>query len=707
MPVEIYDWCNDESLRSQTFRVYEVSSGDEFNVYGESHATAPQPTLAWSASEVVHPSNLTIGADEAFSIRIEKIGTSITSFNIYCPAPFRAKVIATVEDGNLVLEFLDDGGLVPYLYIETNDVRKDMLKLRINAPEEALPVGAISYEQWLEDGVPYIAGDQVVYWSPGATYTLPGATSTTPSLTEIRSGGRAIIRGGAVVRGNFEYHQPLDAEPHDIILEGSGMMSGDYTTPEYVQSLPTFEEHEDFSFIRFTGAPYSSRGCIVRGLTFLRPAHWFQRGYAPNIVEKCTFSNPHYWGIQAFEVTKDSVTGLASCTDCLSLNHDDAFGYWPLTGGHRTDTNCYSVNASGAPWLLGGPPLADVTGRSVTLIDCGCMHLNDEDPTENAPFNRFSCAVARFWMDGLTSEAAYRTVPVTYTRFRVDGPCAVRLVVLENLPYPFGFPINAQDGAGQIADWTFDNLIVEQAPTNTGPLIWIRGLDATSTPHDILFHNCFIAGVPLSLTEASGGSGDIEDVWDGVWLLEEEDGNFPAWEDGVWGIAGAEGSLNEFPYNIDITFSATGVGEAQVPGLGAASGVGTTSGGGFTPVPNSNIMVLAKYRGRYYKVVNAIILDAGDMNELFDDIAVAVIDLFAKQRTQFSRVRRVYDSATGVEVDKLVSERSVLATPPVPYHITEVNGTSVLRSDLRILAPASEFTPDASDEAVYDIQLRL
>ncbi len=485
-------WCGDNDRRSTKFQCYtSTDDGDEVAVYGEARATVLNDTLAWDGGDTVEVSHLTLGIDETFTFRVSRIGAAIESFAIY-PERFREDAMAAISGGDLLIAVPGDRS-VPFLYIEVNGIRREMLHVRFNGLDPTIPVGAITWDDWIDGGTPYIDTDQVVYVEPGIR-TMPGAGPTTPPLLEIRNGGRLIILNGGVLIGNLKLDQPAAAMPTNIRLDGNGCMSSEFTTPEYTEGL-SWPEREDFSFLRLQGAPYSSTGVAVTGITFINPCMWFTRGFAPNTVADCSFLNPWYWGIQGFEVTSDYVTGLASLDRCFALNHDDSIGYWPPTGGIRTDTDCYVVLAQGSPWLLGFHPLEDATGRSFTATRCGSLNLNDPDPLSTTVMQRFSCAITRLWMDGNLGEEAFDgTPPISFVDFNVDGPCQVIYVALENQLDPW----SPQDGVGQIQNVTFSNVRISQATTNPHLPIWIQGLDGTSTPHDITFTQFDIAGTPLT-----------------------------------------------------------------------------------------------------------------------------------------------------------------------------------------------------------------
>lgn len=125
----------------------------------------------------------------------------------------------------------------------------------------------------------------------------------------------------------------------------------------------------------------------------------------------------------------------------------------------------------------------------------------------------------------------------------------------------------------------------------------------------------------------------------------------------------------------------------------------------FTPVPGSNQHVFIDYRSRTYRVESVKPYDAGAFTSVMAPIAQSVVALFQSSTQRVYKVETVYDSANDKEVTKLVSERTIRVTPPVPYDTHEVDGSSILVTDTKVYVAGRDLDADG-DDSLYEFQLR-
>ncbi len=501
MALEIYPWCGDETKRSSKFtlNVNPAGANTPVHVYGSTRVTVPNDTLAWDGGDSVETSFATIGRTETFTLRVTRVGADIDSIVVY-PRRYRSLVNATLVDngGTQVadLNIPDDG--VPFLYIEVNGARMEMLMLKFNPLEPATPGGATIYD----GSQTQVIDGEVIVFEPGVhDMTDPDEPGVAPRFA-CENGSRVIIKGGAYVIGNFDVTQVLfggAGDVEDISFEGAGVLSGEYADPATVQALG-WEASAEYCFFYGENGNYTRRNISVSGITLTLPCYWMDRSALCHSTDVMAI-NPWNWGIGFFFHFVDSNTGTSTVTRCISLNHDDSFMWTYAISGHRTCTDDYSVTANGSPFDHGFSPYEDITPLSLTRVRCGAMMLGSWAHAVaqgyTGALRRFHCA-AKLWVDGTDAQETWKTMPVTETTFHVDGPCKVAILQLENLPDPF---TGGNDGAGQIQGYASEGLDCEQTPdlsplTNKPIRIW--GRDATSTPHDITLANWVIGGVPVT-----------------------------------------------------------------------------------------------------------------------------------------------------------------------------------------------------------------
>ena len=141
-------------------------------------------------------------------------------------------------------------------------------------------------------------------------------------------------------------------------------------------------------------------------------------------------------------------------------------------------------------------------------------------------------------------------------------------------------------------------------------------------------------------------------------------------------------------------------GALRASGSGCAGSVDT-----LVIEPAKDIKVYVYIKGRQWNVVKLTEFDGGSFNPMFGALAQTIVAIFESEKVQIKRIKRVYDSTNAREQRFVLADLQVLASPPVPYKVREVDGKSVLAGDVRIYIPAKNLDPD-STVALYDVQLR-
>lgn len=87
----------------------------------------------------------------------------------------------------------------------------------------------------------------------------------------------------------------------------------------------------------------------------------------------------------------------------------------------------------------------------------------------------------------------------------------------------------------------------------------------------------------------------------------------------------------------------------------------------------------------------------GNFDAMAQDLAVAITALFVNTTARFQRVVNDFNPKTRKEVALIEAEADVLITPPLPYDIKIINGTSVLSQDLQCFGPSQSFSDQGFD----------
>lgn len=570
-----------------------------------------------------------------------------------------------------------------------------------------LDSGTLELTMGVNDRVIIIAGGTK---NPVIIQTLPFASGPTGTIvvfdgsqTEAAGGECLHFVGPAVYSIGQNFPMQANATVYldeDVVIDGSfdghgrdgtkvlgyGNISGEWATTEQVQALATFGEQWEYVAIRNSGpAPgYAyAESTEVDGPCLIASPFFAITG--TQFTSNVAVLSPWCSNQDGLEVNSGSPLELGAVDNCVMWTGDDCLKLQESTYS-GTVTNVLLASSYSSSILLGYWSEPNNTSELTVLVDVDVFAVQSFFEARGI----YSGHVVLAESDGTLTTDEITDVQFSELRVwaRPDGVIDARFVSFNNLPFSWG-DANVRNQNGSVNNISFESVTVEVAPTT---LSLLHGKDATNTTHDISFIDLVIGGVQVTeenkldyftisefayniAFEASSIGGE---VWlDGVW-------SSGVWSSGVWGAAG-------------------NTAEATVPSLSAAARGRVRNG--FDPIPAGDEVVIAQVHGRYYKVVAAVELDGGDLSSMFGDVAVAAIGVFTQTKISFSRVSKSYDPTTATDIERLVAQRDALATPPLPYEVHEVNGSSVLASDVRVLVPAKEFDPN-SVTAVYDLQLR-
>jgi hypothetical protein len=502
-------------------------------------------TRDWTANTRVEVSEIKYGSDATQTVVITRLAGAVTSFSIF---PTYPGVVASIVANNLQVTMPAD------TCVEVT-INGDLVnRVAINALplEEAIPAGT----QVVFDGSQTSVGaGQVLVvhagcWIPsvqqfpvastGAIYLKYGAVFCAAidirSSSTVKVTGPGVLMGdlinnttGAMSAGTFTTtvstttglgtHFANGYWSDGLITMTSGTNNG--KSRKVTTQTATTINHDPFASANSPGDTFILRGgapgvvsapfstgvlfCAIVGADASFSAPQFQT--FGNVVSRISIVDPglydSFYGIHTLDRVLTNATWVGgtgsvvmaadyltnssmasrvhmfedddclimlenlqnySVTDCWILHQENAvlrFGYWTddfVTTGQRATVTNLKV-------------------RTVALRD-----------TINGHFG----SIVGDWTDGGASDSGKGRSGVTITGLRVEGPVSCCLWDLQNMLYPYGVQALAN---GQVKDFVFDSWTVDQTPS---VLSIVNGKDAINTPHDLMWRNNTIGGVPLT-----------------------------------------------------------------------------------------------------------------------------------------------------------------------------------------------------------------
>jgi hypothetical protein len=222
---------------------------------------------------------------------------------------------------------------------------------------------------------------------------------------------------GAVVVGTFNL-QNFD----DVLFDGPGGISGEYTTYEFVHALSVADQFRHRTF-HHTGV---TDRCSVRGVTVFNTPKQAAVNFTISSFRNVSVISPLNANTGgAFNARRKSVADLNSeVIDCFAFVADDAIHmiYNPIALS-RTVTGTFIICAVGCPLLFDyyGVFERDQDFGSTTVSDVDLMQLYDgNNPTQFG-------SVIRSWMDNYAADAGKGVFDYSLSDVRVWGPISGRL----------------------------------------------------------------------------------------------------------------------------------------------------------------------------------------------------------------------------------------------------------------------------------------
>lgn len=359
------------------------------------------------------------------------------------------------------------------------------------------------------------AGGGVINLSSNGTGTqtvyITGWTNTTNALVfpsgewhfgrmfQLADNVKIVFEAAAVAIGGFD----LRAR-NGVNIFGEGLILGTFTPWLTLQDFVTFDSFAKLlpysmflgdDFLTTTSYYWSN---TLQGVTVANYPFFFNMDGLCDIKD-VQVVNPWFYGTAGPNLSPQVQGNAVGIMDrCYVYSGDDGL----ILGEQGADVfqvvqNSFVVTGNNACLHLsywGDPD----RGFSTIVRDCELMHvgLADTGPGSDAFPAYGNMSVIRAWTDRDRGEESYGRFDVTISDCRVWGPHQNRFVAIGNRGYPYGgFDAAASEKIGQVANWVFANIAIEEVP---GRVSTIEGLDWLNTPHDLQFSNITFAGEPLT-----------------------------------------------------------------------------------------------------------------------------------------------------------------------------------------------------------------
>lgn len=557
---------SNEAYRSTRFVA--TVDGTEQYVYGYTR-TAGFTTTVWEYLDDIEISWVKFGADTSVTVAIELAdATPITSAIVY---PKNVATDQSIVDGVLTLTVPTN----ERLYVEVNGERAEPLLIFAEPLKTALP-GA--YDAFYSDlGKPIqsidagtdtltfgsahglTTGDQIILnlrptggsfpapLAEGEVYSVVVTGATTCTLIDsigdavnitqdaaavlyanvwghtdtvnalyfgpgryaigknfpVASSTTIYLDRGAVVCGGFNLRDVTG-----VAIKGPGQLSGELATFEEVYPLAFQDKREYCTFNGSADADNYSDN-TVQGVTVFATPFWASNNGVWS-YRNVQIVSPWTSNTDGFLPTRrNSSTYASEVVDCFSFVGDDAIHIENRGPIVRTVSGCFIVNTAASCLHAGYEPEGTSNAAySNTVTDCDLMHL--QQSTGDG-------AVIRAWMDGWADAADKGVFNCDISDVRVWGPLGRPFLSLRNYSAIWDGDIRLL--YGQIAEWTFDGIAIEQEPVT---LSVIEGKDETSTPHDLTFTDFTIASTIVNQANYTSYFDINEFPYDLTWDLVVE-----------------------------------------------------------------------------------------------------------------------------------------------------------------------------------------
>ncbi len=435
----------------------------------------------WETNQEVEVSWLKVGSNNSIQVEISKLNGPVTSAIVY---PREVGVSQSIVGGKLRLTVPSNRRL----RIEINGDRANAMHLFVQPPQVPVPTTYTDF-RFLPEGTSEIPEGETYYFGPGV--------HNIGHLFKCNNNCTIFIDANAVVIGSFDLRGT-----DGVVIQGNGNISGQYAgDPLDMFLLGQSGGHaavrEYSTFYGYDGIKWSFNN-RVQGVTVFAAAFFLveQGVYSWRQV---SYLAPYCYGVAlAFGLNGKNFPSepTGEVIECFAFTGDDC---QPAGGGFLNTVirdSFFVTSLNGCFWL-GYGALPQGSESYLTLIEnCHAMHLSKADTdTDNTYPQIGSNTIFHCIADTTDENSGLGRFNVTIKNLKVWGPIRSRLFFLKNRPYPYIGGQTPLAGAGQIANWTIQNLTTEFVPEQVSIL---EGKDNTSTPHDILFDNVILGGIRLT-----------------------------------------------------------------------------------------------------------------------------------------------------------------------------------------------------------------
>lgn len=461
----VYASPGTESYRSDRFAA--VIDGEEAYVYGIERDALVYLQDHWEENAPVQISFVTCSTATVAVVALQFLGGAITSYRIYSQTGYQG---ATVADDVLTLT-LAQGSTV---WVVVNEEYGEPCMVRALTPIATPSIGGSVVA--FNGSQTEVATNTTLVFTQAYCDSVGGTISLGQQFP-IRSGGTAFIEGGAVVEGSFDLSQDDNTD-----VDGHGVMSGAWSSPEAVALISDFDTKLTYSMIYALEPDFAHSGSRIRGITIVNPPFYsvFGANTAVDVMSIGIWA-PNCDGLHL--AADPSQSNVFSADNCLVWSCDDTVNLSEYIGA-ATITNCLLGSVAGATLLVGYWPAINY-GLATTVQDCTLVSMQEWGDNNGV--------LIQAWSDGEADEESHVIADYTFRGLRVVGPNPrAMFLYTANLLYPWGTQGAAK---GRISGFVFDDITIETTPS---VLSIIGSRDSFNTPSGVAFKDLTIGGVPVS-----------------------------------------------------------------------------------------------------------------------------------------------------------------------------------------------------------------
>ncbi len=458
--IEVYPGPGADAYKSNFYsvEVFDGSSWQPSYTYKHSRVSASM----WHQNTSPSVNFTTFGASDSVSVRISKIGGSITTANV---SPKSKNIPVSINSGKATLTLSPNHKA----WVTVNGDDSNPLFIFADNLKPAVPSGA-------------------TYFGPGV-YNL--ATSTSghyfPANNET-----IYIDGGAWLRGNIDIRGKTN-----VRIMGPGVLSGDLWTSEAINALPTFNEKMAYAMVY---GDWGGNNGTVEGVTIVASPTYNFRGGTRSATNVKLLS-PWYYSTDGFQAVNHVDQSFAFIGDNVF------FPAWAGVGNDNvTITNSFAGTTNNSVFN-GGFWGNDASNTYTSFAD------NIDIKTYNSdvwvPFGApLSPAAFQIWVDNNNPTRGYSNQ--TYQNIRIEGSLNVPVAMVKNMVYPWGGPNAVTPPLGNSYNLVFKNITLEGTQKYLSEL---KGYDANNGFHNVVLDNWTMGGNLVTSANVGSYIGINSYVW--------------------------------------------------------------------------------------------------------------------------------------------------------------------------------------------------